>query len=280
MGRWWGLRSLVTRLGPRRELPLRGWDGPRQAIAGVDGLTDDQLAALNRALPWRCFVLDAHGRRFGDAAWADKRSEPERMPDPRVQLLADHFDLPRAHVIEFGCFEGVHTVALAQRAAAVTAIDGRADNVAKTLVRSALFGVRPTVRLLDAERLPADGTLAADVAFHVGVLYHLRDPVRHLRALAPLVRQGLLLDTHVAAPGEARRQYDVDGRSYRYRHYREAGMADAFSGLYDHAKWLTEEDVTAVVREAGYPDVRIIERREERNGPRVLLIARRAGSAA
>lgn len=256
------------------ELPLHGWQEGRVATPLVDRLDDQELELLNRLLPWKCFTVDGHGRRFGDLAWAGKRGVPQAVPDPRIVRMHEAFDLRGKHVLEIGCFEGVHTAGLCRFAARVTAVDARIENVVKTVVRTAMFGCRPEVFPCDVENAEDLACLEeVDLVHHVGVLYHLVDPVAHLRRLAPKVRQGMLLDTHVAAPGSAERSYVSEGRSYRYHHHREGGKAEVFSGMYDHAKWLLLEDLEAVLRESGFARVDVEERRDERNGPRVRLHA-------
>lgn len=274
------LRSLWSRArGGKRggAPPLGRYDQGRNPIRFVDLLSDEELQNLNALLPWKCFVVDRHGRRFGDLAWRGKRQEPQVVPDRRIDMLHQRFALADKHVLEVGCFEGVHTAGLCQYAGRVTAVDGRIENVVKSIVRCTLWGYHPTIFQCDLEQrpLPSD-LLSADVVFHVGVLYHLADPVRHLLELGGLVRRGVLLDTHYALNHETHASYSVDGREVTYKRYREGGRADPFSGIYDHAKWLTLSDIVDTLRAAGFSQVDIMERREERNGPRVLLIAERS----
>lgn len=117
--------------------------------------------------------------------------------------------------------------------------------------------------------------LPADVVHHVGVLYHLEEPARHLLGLGKIARLGLLLDTHVAREDEATETLELDGRSYPYRRYREGGAADVFSGMRAHAKWLTLEGVVDLLARAGFVSADVVETREERDGHRVLVVARR-----
>jgi tRNA (mo5U34)-methyltransferase len=111
--------------------------------------------------------------------------------------------------------------------------------------------------------------------YHVGVLYHLRNPVDHLLALARSTAEVVMLDTHVATPASADRIYQAAGGSFRYQLYREGSRADAFAGMCDHARWLLLEDIEQVLRMAGFGRVEIAEQRQERNGPRALVCARR-----
>jgi tRNA (mo5U34)-methyltransferase len=120
--------------------------------------------------------------------------------------------------------------------------------------------------------------LQADVVFHVGVLYHLQDPVSHLLELSQFIRLGAILDTHYALEEEADLTYDVGGRHYRFRRRKKGGLSDAFSGMADHSKWLTLGGIVDLLKEDGFPEVAAIEKREERHGPRALLVARRSES--
>jgi tRNA (mo5U34)-methyltransferase len=276
------LRNLVNRLRRRPAadddtdpLPLSGFEAGRHAIPYVDVLPDADLAELNRLLRWNCFTVDRHGRRFGNRAYKGKRDTPQEVPDRRIVMLNDRFALGDKHVLEVGCFEGVHTVALCGLARSVAATDARMENLVKTIVRCAFYGKHPTVFQWEVERDPPDVEwIRADILHHVGVLYHLRDPVGHLRRLAPLVRRGILLDTHYALDAEATLSYEAGGRTYSCKRYAEQAT-EVFAGVYDHAKWLRLGDLEGVLRDEGFRAVDVIEKRDERNGPRVLLMAER-----
>jgi hypothetical protein len=107
------------------------------------------------------------------------------------------------------------------------------------------------------------------------VLYHLRDPVRHLLEIGRYIRDAVMLDTHYALEEEARLTYAVNGKEYRYKRFRERGPADVFSGLHLHSKWLPLNVITGLLQESGFGRVELAETRLERNGPRVLLFASR-----
>jgi SAM-dependent methyltransferase len=259
-----------------RSPPLRGYTEHRHEIAYVDPLSDDDLSRLNDLMPWKAFTVDRHGRRFGGVAWPGKRDRPQPVPDRRALLLEERFKLADKHVLEIGCFEGIHTVGLMRFAAEVTAVDGRIENVAKTILRTALYGYHPRVFVHDVDRVPPTyDNLHADVLHHVGVLYHLRDPVRHLLEIGRYIRLGVMLDSHYALDEEAQRVYEVNGQEYRYKLFQEQGRADVFSGLGASSKWLPLGVITDLLQRSGFADVEVLETRRERNGPRVLLVARR-----
>lgn len=242
----------------------------------VEALADIDLQALNGLLPWQCFTLDMRGRRFGKPASLIKRNTPQRIPDRRIVELNRRLPLQGLHVLEVGCFEAIHTIALANHGARVTAIDSRIENVVKTITRLWGFGFAADVFQCDVEK-PQDFARVpeVDVTHHVGVLYHLADPVSHLKAMVARTRKAFMLDTHYAAQGEANQSYEVDGKPYAYKHYREKGRAAAFAGMYDHAKWLPIDVLTSLLKEGGFANVDVAELRDERNGPRTLIYATR-----
>lgn len=267
--------NLPARLRPRRRVVARErYDEGRLHAPLVQLLSDRDLKRLNELLPWHCFTVDELGRPFGAPAWGGKRDAPEQIPDRRIELFDERFGLAGKHVLEVGCFEGIHTIALCDRAARVTAIDGRVENVVKTIVRCAFFERHPTVFTCDLEdpQQSQEELLRADLCHHMGVLYHLADPVRHLRQLSTWVGRGLMLDTHHATRADADGAYEVDGRSFRCRRFGEA-RADPFSGMTSHSRWILLDDIVELLQEAGLDTVDVVERRAERNGPRVLLFA-------
>lgn len=277
----------------RRRLAHLGWLRPRSLRAAVaapllghpplarspqevDRWADAAIADLNALLPWNAYTTDTHGRRIGAVAWEGKRDAPQDIPDRRIVLLDDLVGLAGTHVLEVGCFEGVHTIALCDRAERVTALDSRVDNVVKTTIRAMVYGCRPEVVLVDLETIePLSPVLESDVLHHNGVLYHLTDPVGHLRSVLTTTRRALLLDTHVATDDQATARYDIDGERFRVFEYQEAGVEVPFAGMRPFARWLRVEDLRRVVMSAGF-DIVHDELRQERNGDRVLLIARRS----
>jgi len=241
----------------------------------IDLLSETELQNLNQLLPWACFTQDSRGRQVGRPFAEDKRNEPQVIPDFRIVDLNNRLPLSGRRTLEVGCFEGVHTIALCQFGARVTAVDGRIEHVVKTQTRCALYGCYPEVYCFDLElgglaRLPE-----FDVLLHIGVLYHLTDPVSHLQKLLPRIREAVFLDTHVARPEEIMHRYEVGGITYPVRLYIEGGRKEPFSGLREHAKWLLREDVLKILRQAGFTDIQEVALEEQRNGLRIRLFARR-----
>lgn len=261
--------------------PVSAVERERIKTPRIDTLTDNELDRLNKLLPWQCFTLDAHGRRFGCAASLTKRNTPQEIPDRRITELNGRIPLAGLEVLEVGCFEGIHTVSLAGYGAKVTGVDSRIENVAKTMLRAWGFGLEATILRCDVERDDEFATLPkVDVVVHIGVLYHLVDPITHLRKMLARTRKAIVLDTHYAQPNEASKSYSVDGVVYCYKHYKEGGRQEAFAGMYDHAKWLPLDTITEILRACGFHTIDVAELRDERNGPRMLLYASRSAASA
>jgi hypothetical protein len=258
-------------------LPLTGFEEHRTRAPSAELLADDDLAELNRLLPWGCFTVDSRGRRIGNWTRPGRRDTPQPIPDPRIELMDSRFGLAGKHVLELGCFEGVHTIGLAQRAGRVTAVDSNVANVVKTIVRCSLYGCHPDVFVCNVETWTDEGALEADLLHHVGVLYHLRDPVPHLLGLGRYIKTGVLLDTHVATGEDATESMVVGGTTYRFKRWRESpGRRQMLAGMYDHSKWLLLDDVVSLLRAAGFGSVEVADQRLERNGLRVTILAGRA----
>jgi hypothetical protein len=270
------LRQLASPRPRRVVSPVDGYTPLDRASAPVDALPDARIADLNDLLPWACFTVDGLGRRIGRPASVKKRSAPQVIPDERIVRLHELVDLSDKHVVELGCFEGVHTIALCDLALRVTGVDARVENVVKTMTRTWLYGHRPELVLQDVEDATANDVYACDVIHHNGVLYHLLDPVAHLRRALARTRIGLLLDTHYSRDSEAMSSYEVEGESFAVKDFTEHPDTSPFAGVYASARWLRLDDLRRELRRAGFDQILVEETREERNGARVLFIARRS----
>ena len=241
----------------------------------LDLISDRELDNLNELLPWACFTLDSRGRRVGRPFSHHKRNDPQIIPDFRIVDLDERFPLLGNSVLELGCFEGVHTIGLCEYGAKVTAIDGRVEHVVKTQTRCALYGYYPQVYCLDLEGAELSQLPEFDLLHHIGVLYHLTDPVSHLHSVLQHIRKAVLLDTHVARSQEITHRYESCGASYPVRLYREGGRTDPFSGLREHAKWLLPEDITKILVHEGFSNIQELAIEDQRNGLRIRIFAQR-----
>jgi 2-polyprenyl-3-methyl-5-hydroxy-6-metoxy-1,4-benzoquinol methylase len=242
----------------------------------IDNLSDQDLKRVNEILPWKSFLLDCNGRTFGAAASERKRNEPAKLPDKRILEFSEVESLSGKTVVELGCFEGIHSVSLAMQGAIVYALDSRIENIIKTLVRSKLLGVEVNPILLNLEDFDAYSILDDyDYCCHIGVLYHLTDPIRHLKILAKKIRSSMLLDTHYIQPSMVNDEYIVDGVKFSCRVAREFGREEVFSGMQPFSRWMTMKGLITALESLGFKCLKVLSDRLERNGPRVTLIASR-----
>ncbi len=254
--------------------------GTQQVLAGRDyplrHLSDDALAEINALLPWGGMTADLDGRSFGRFWSGEKRSNQQPLIDKRLQRFDARYPLKGAHVLEVGCFEGIHTIGALSLGARVTAIDGRVENILKTLVRLWAYGYSADVQLWDFEQAESPTTVPAswDILHHVGVLYHLTDPAGHLAALADRTERAVILDTHVAGGRfPTTKAYEALGRSIPYA-FQAEDIVSPFAGLRDHAKWLEGSELERILTDRGFK-ITLSELREERNGHRIMIWAER-----
>lgn len=235
--------------------------------------SDRDLEEINAMLDWYAGTL-LDGRLIGRlGVRPGKRTDPAPVPDARIVMLHRLVDLRNKSVLEVGCFEGIHTLGLRMFTEDVTAVDVRPVNVVKTLARLSFHGTWAKVFLADVEE-PDPSFGVFDVIFHCGVLYHLVKPVEHLRAVGRMCRY-LFLDTHVARDERRIEKFEAAGFNYLGARHDEGGWGDPFSGTGRYGLWLTRESLEGAVRRAGFAEIKVLEEREERNGPRLALLASR-----
>jgi tRNA (mo5U34)-methyltransferase len=267
---------------------------PPAASAGVSRLGGAReksfesaaLARLNVLLPWTSFNALAGNRQLGTAWSGDKRNTPQPLPDLSVQRLNQRLPLRGLSVLEVGCYEGHHTASLAHFGAAVWAFDGRIENVIKTLVRLWALGLERSaeVNLVDIEGPPVREQLAHlgrtepfDLVHHRGVLYHLSRPIEHLVDMASLCSRHLYLHSQIARQEQANEKRSSTLGEFKVLVFEEPGPRSfaPFAGLTPKAAWLTREGMLRALKQLGFGTIDILSEREERNGPRIELIASR-----
>jgi SAM-dependent methyltransferase len=233
---------------------------------------DSIITEINELLDWRAAAPLPDGRILGLIS-EGKREAVNRIPDKRITLLNTLIPLADRSVLEIGCFEGIHTMGLLQYTDQVTALDLRPVNVIKTLTRLSLSGRSAAVFQGNCEELDESfGNF--DVVFHFGVLYHLMSPVQHLKAIGRFA-DTIYLDTHISSTPKATENVVIDGENYQYAMVDEAGWLDPFSGADPTSIHLTFDSLKKALVKAGFTNTALLNFREERNGPRLLIFASR-----
>jgi len=213
----------------------------------------DSGADLDRAAPVLCPPVDdpgllrkslfaLHPWRKGPLELGGVKIDTEWRSDWKWDRIAPHLNLEGQQVLDIGCGNGYFGLRmLGVGAKLVVGIDPTMVFVMQWLAMQKLApGLNNFVLPMGIEHLPAD-TGGFDTVFSMGVLYHRRDPLEHLRQLRSLVRTGghVVLETLVL-DGEGKEILEPQGRYARMRNVhavptvgvlqdwlKQAGMADA-----------------------------------------------------
>lgn len=211
----------------------------RDAVAGLRSVTSDadRRDLLMQLAPWRKGPFDVGGVHI-DAEW---RSD---LKWRRVEGVIRPLEGRR--VLDVGCGNGYYALRMADAgAAAVLGIDPTLLYVMQFLAVIAHRQQPPVAVLpLRLEELPGS-CRAFDTTFSMGVLYHQRSPLEHLRQLRATLRPGgqLVLET-IFIPGE---------ESYA------CTPADRYARMKN--VWLlpTLAELTTWLRRSGFGDVEIVD---------------------
>jgi tRNA (mo5U34)-methyltransferase len=272
-------RDPFVELEPARPVVLPG-------IAPERALGPQALERLNVLLPWTSFHTLGDGRVLGSAWSPTKRARSTPLPDKGVQKLNELVPLGGLSVLEAGCYEGHHTATLAHLGAEVWAFDARIENVLKTLVRLWVFGLEraAVVELIDLESGGLREHLVRrgrsdpfDLVHHRGVLYHLSRPVEHLADVATVCARHLYLHTQISRDDQANSAHRTALGEFPVFSYDEAERAHApFAGMIEKAAWLTRQGLLSILSQLGFQDIQVLSEQDERNGPRIELLASRS----
>jgi tRNA (mo5U34)-methyltransferase len=133
---------------------------------------------------------------------------PGTHDSPAALAWLDELGLPRScagrRVLDVGCRDGFFAFEMERRGASVLAVDyTRADETGFALAAE-LLDSRVEHRLANAYDLDPGTHGWFDIVLFLGVVYHLRDPLRALDALRSVCRPGsLLFAESVCEPGPA-----------------------------------------------------------------------------
>lgn len=109
----------------------------------------------------------------------------------------DELGLPRScvgqRVLDVGCRDGFFAFEMERRGASVVAVDYTRSDATGFALAAELLGSRVEHRLMNVYDLSAEALGRFDLVLFLGVVYHLRDPVRALDAIRSVCRPGALV---------------------------------------------------------------------------------------
>lgn len=190
----------------------------------------------------------------------------------RIPYVTSFLDVRGARVLELGPHEGFFSVLLDKLGAAeVVAVEGRLENLDKCRQVKTLFKLDQTIVVRhDIEALAAGDEEPSfmgsfDLVFSLGVLYHLRDPVRALRWMADQADL-LFLGTAYVERADNRwypdrlfvdHEYESAGERFTGKRFVESPQSP-LGGLSDYSIWLDEESLLRGLRAAGFTTISVI----------------------
>jgi tRNA (mo5U34)-methyltransferase len=241
---------------------------------GMRDLTDRQLADFSEAVSWDMAEKLPDGRVLGKVGHAGATIGEL---DFRLAEVDRRLGLAGKTVLELGSHEGQFTIQLAQRCKQVTAVEVRPKNVVCALIRAFVHDLdNIKIHLKDVREIDASfGRF--DILAHLGVLYHLSNPVEHLFQIKDL-SDNLLLCTHHGSPALRFQREDIEyaGKTYRAYRYKEFGWQDGWSGMEAWSRWLEKDDLLALLAEIGYQSVEVLREWQPSGYPRITLLAQRS----
>ena len=192
---WAGTLAALTekRLCPEAHGDFSRWQSAVEALPGADGTQRERL--LRQLMPWRKGPLDLGGVHI-DTEWRSDWKW-ERLKNA-IEPLTDR------NILDVGCGNGYFAIKMREAGAeSVIGVDPTLLFVMQFLAITRFSKLRK-VFVLPArlEELPLPAR-RFDTTFSMGVLYHQRSPIDHLRALQQTLRPGgqLVLET-IFIPGE------------------------------------------------------------------------------
>lgn len=269
--------------GSLQPIKNNGADVNKLINSSLANASSEDISRLSVLLPWSA-PSQCSQFLIGFPYNAKKRTKLAAIPDTLVKELDNIVGFNQKHVIESGCFEGIHSVSMAMLGAQVYGFDVRIENVLKSIVRSWAYGQASSTcfDLLNIENTSISDFYNTtypdlDVDFYHcrGVLYHLKKPYEYCAQIAALNPAFIYFHTQVASNEQANEAIETPLGSFKFFNYREKGRVSPFAGVEDCAKWFTASSLKSFMAELGYRQVVFERLKEERNGLRLQILLTR-----
>jgi hypothetical protein len=208
-----------------------------------------------------------------------KAGEMPLYSDHRVTWALEQFgDLHGRRILELGPLDGGHTSTLAKTGAAIDAIEANKTAFLRSLVAREVYG-HANVRLFlgDFVKWLENSNENYDLVFACGVLYHMNDPLRFLRAIAKRTEFVYLWTVCVTNDlRQVSRMGDLGGRPIRlYKEsYHGANANDDYcGGMLEEHYWLHRDDIIGGLQAIGFTHINVAPAEVNKFGPVIGLMA-------
>ncbi len=203
--------------------------------------------------------------------------------DQRIHWAIEQFGaLAGRNVLELGPLEGGHTSMLDAAGANVLAIEANKTAYLRCLVTKEIRGLRNTRFMVgDGIKWLEETDRAYDLVVASGVLYHMRDPLRLLRAIArrttSLYLWTVCVTDDALVPNRTEMLDDVPMRLYLRSYAKVHANVDFCGGMEEQHYWLHRADILRALEALGF-NTQMIEhdRPDHLHGPTFSVFARKA----
>jgi Methyltransferase domain len=213
--------------------------------------------------------------------------------DGRIAWLLERYgSVLDAQVLEIGPLEGAHTSILHRHGAHITAVEANRNAFLKCLVAKEIIGMaRANFLLGDCIQFLEENTNRYDLVVACGVLYHMREPLRLLSAIAGRT-DNLYIWTHfvdvstLAANDPARSGWasteettTFAGKTatlYRRSYVGANENAEFSGGIFDEHRWMSRDTIINALEALAFKSIEIAHETDAiPGGPSFSILARR-----
>ncbi|HVE72163.1 MAG TPA: class I SAM-dependent methyltransferase [Thermoanaerobaculia bacterium] len=235
---------------------------------------DDDLRAAVRAEEWTGHNIPITATESTLGSGSELIGDNRRTVAIK-SLVRRSLHRDKIRVLDLGALEGGLSFEMAREGWSAIGVEGRADNFRKASLIAEYYAL-PNLRFVqrDVKQLTRAELGVFDVILCCGLLYHLDEPVAHLRQLATLLAgDGLLfLDTHVAPDAHAARYgthepslsepvtFVDDGHEYEGRWWSEPSAGDLRERMWSaisnaRSMWLSRRSLIRALWHSNFHEV-------------------------
>jgi hypothetical protein len=272
------LRSFIARVGDNL---CRGNVTNKQKEANLTDATFDQYEesyptyqnAINAVPGWNTAFPPQFNLQAGTLPlFADKR----------IRWAIECFgDIDGRRVLELGPLEAGHTAMLVAAGAQVDAIEANKLAFLRCLITKEILGlIKARFYLGDFVKWLEQSDATYDLIVASGVLYHMRDPLRFLRAMAKRSTAIYLWTVCVRGdslkPAKTESVNGITMRLYEQSYARTEGNKNFCGGMEDRHYWMHRDDILTALKLLGFSTLVIADDEPDNVfGPSFSLFARK-----